>query len=81
MYEFVLGDDTESLSDSEQPESPSKKVGTQRNKALSNPVIPLLSDSELSDTFPQGHAKALNSLIPQCNWRFEHCFLRLHLPN
>jgi hypothetical protein len=36
------------------------------------------SDSDESSKQESGYWK---SLIPQCNWRFEHCFLRLTLPN
>ncbi len=49
---------------------------------MSDSVIPVLSAySELSDTCKKGGDEAWKSLIPQCNWRFEHCYLRLQPPN
>jgi hypothetical protein len=56
-----------SSSDSEKSKSPGKYT-----------VVPLffLSDDDSSE-----EENIITGLIPQCNWRFEHCFLKLIPPN
>jgi len=64
--DFELGVLESSSSDSEKSKSPGKDT-----------AVPLLSSS---DDDLSHREDIITGLIPQCNWRFEHCFLTLFPP-
>ncbi len=64
---FELGVLESSLSDSEKSKSPGKDIA--------DTLLSLLDDDESNGE------DVITGLVLQCNWRFEHCFLKLFSPN